>query len=152
MISTKQKHTSKYKQTKINTCYRKLPVKVSQKDFNKYIKPYLSKGTRGRKPKISYYKIFNYILYVLHTGSQWKELKTYRNEIHWSNVYRHHNRWSKDGSYQNLFEVSIKHLRDENKLDLSILHGDGSNVVAKKGDKESDIQGTNIKREKKRLL
>jgi len=48
--------------------FNKLPVKVSQKDFNQYIRPYLSKGKRGPDPNISYYKIFNYILYVLHTG------------------------------------------------------------------------------------
>lgn len=118
---------------KINTCYNKLPTKVSQKDFNKYISSYLSKGKRGPKTKISFYKIFNYILYVLHTGIQWDELLTYRNEIHWSNVYRHHNRWSKDGSYRSLFESSVGVLARNHKLDLSILHGDGSNVVAKKG-------------------
>ena len=123
----------KQKSKKINTCYNQLPAKVSQKDFNKYIAPYLSQGKRGPKTKISYYKIFNYILYVLHTGIQWDELKTYRNEIHWSNIYRHHNRWSKDGSYENLFLRSIKTLRNNGQLDLSILHGDGSNTVAKKG-------------------
>jgi len=123
----------KQKSKKINTCYNQLPTKVSQKDFNKYIAPYLSQGKRGPKTKISYYKIFNYILYVLHTGIQWDELKTYRNEIHWSNIYRHHNRWSKDGSYENLFLRSTKTLRDNGQLDLSILHGDGSNTVAKKG-------------------
>jgi len=135
MLSTKQKHKPKHKQKRINTCYNKLPVKVNQKDFNRYIKPQLSKGLRGPDTKISSYKIFNYILYVLHTGIQWRELKTYRNEISWSNVYRHHNRWSKDGSYENLFEASVNWLNRENKLDLSILHGDGSNVVAKKGEK-----------------
>ncbi len=119
-----------------NTCYNKLPTKVSQKEFNKYIKPYLSKGKRGPKPKISYYKMFNYILYVLHTGIQWKELKTLRDEISWQTIYHHHSRWSKDGSYQNLFEVSVGILSDNRKLDLSILHGDGSNVVAKKGAKK----------------
>ena len=48
-------------------------------------------------------------------------------------MYRWHNRWSKDGSYQNLFETSITVLLAKNKLDLSVLHGDGSNTVAKKG-------------------
>lgn len=124
----------------------KLPVKVSRADFNKYIKPFLSRGRRGPNPKISKYKIFNYILYVLHTGVQWKQLPVYRNEIHWSNVYRWHNRWSKDGSYQNLFESSVMFLRDNYKLDLSILHGDGSNTVAKKGAKESGTRDTNTKR------
>jgi len=120
-------------QLKINTCYNKLPIKVSQNDFNQYILPYISKGRRGPDPKISYYKIFNYIIYVLHTGIQWKELKIYRNELHWSNIYRHHNKWSKDGTYENLFINSITTLKDNGKLDLSILHGDGSNTVAKKG-------------------
>ncbi len=121
--------------TKTNTkLKKKLPIKVSEKNFNKFIKPYLRKPVKGPKPKISYYKTFNYILYVLHTGIQWKQLKTYKNEIHWSNVYKWHNRWSKDGSYQRLFESSVKLLNEEGELDLSILHGDGSNTVAKKGD------------------
>lgn len=116
-----------------NTCYNKLPTKVSQKEFNKFIKSRLSRGRRGPKTKISFYKIFNYILYVLHTGVQRDELRPLRNEISWQAVYSHHNRWSKDGSYESLFTSSVKWLDKENKLDLSILHGDGSNVVAKKG-------------------
>jgi len=114
---------------------KKLPVKVSEKDFNRFIKPYLRTPVKGPKRKISTYKIFNYILYVLHTGVQWRQLKTYKNEIHWSNVYKWHNRWSKDGSYRRLFESSVELLNERGKLDLSILHGDGSNVVAKKGKK-----------------
>lgn len=113
-----------------------LPVKVSRPDFKKYILPNLSRGRRGPKPKLSRYKIFNYILYVLHTGIQWDQLQTYKNEIHWSNVYKWHNRWSKDGSYDRLMVASIQHLDKAGKLDLSILHGDGSNTVAKKGAKE----------------
>lgn len=113
--------------------FNRLPIKVKRKDFNKYIAPYLSKGKRGPNTKISKYKIFNYILYVLHTGMQWNQLKSYKNEIHWSNVYRWHNKWSKDGSYEELFKSSVSELDDSGKLDLSVLHGDGSNTVAKKG-------------------
>src|SRR3989338_1952696 len=126
--------------------FNRLPTKVGQKDFNKYILPHLTKGTRGPDTKISKYKIFNYILYVLHTGIQWDQLKTYKNEIHWSNIYRWHNRWSKDGSYQVLFESSVSELYDSGKLDLSILHIDGSNTVAKKGARRWDIRGINIKK------
>ena len=115
---------------------KKLPIKVSQKAFNRYIKPYLRVPVKGPKAKISTYKIFNYILYVLHTGIQWNQLKTYKNELHWSNVYKWHNRWSKDGSYQRLFEASVEELNELGKLDLSILHGDGTNTVAKKGAKD----------------
>src|SRR5438128_2562417 len=48
-----------------------------------------------------------HILYVLHTGIQWDQLKTKRNELHYTNVYKWHNRWSKNGSYQTLFNASI---------------------------------------------
>lgn len=125
---------------------RKLPIKVTRKQFNKYINHFLSRGRRGPKPKISRCKTFNYILYVLHTGIQWNQLKTKRNEIHWSKVYKWHNRWSKDGSYQNLFESGIQQLMLANKLDLSILHGDGSNTVAKKGAMVSGTQDTNTRK------
>jgi transposase len=130
-----------------NSGFNKLPVKISQKDFNKYVAPYLSRPVKGPKRKISLYKIFNYILYVLHTGCQWERLPVRDNEIHWSNVYKWHNRWGKDGSYKNLFETSVMFLKDAGKLDLSIIHGDGSNTVAKKGAKESDIRGTNIRKD-----
>jgi len=113
--------------------FNKLPIKVSQKDFNRYIKPYLRKPVKGPDTKISYYKIFNYILYVLHTGCQWENLPIRKKEISWSGVYHHHNRWYKDGTYENLFLHSVMVLKEQGKLDLSILHGDGSNTVAKKG-------------------
>ena len=126
-----------------------LPKQVSLKNFNRYIKPYLSIRHKGPKPKLSSYKIFNYTLYVLHTGMQWDQLRTRRNEIHWSNVYKWHNRWSKDGSYENLFEASVLHLLDTEQLDTSCLHGDGSNTIVKKGEPAPVIQGTNIKKVKK---
>jgi hypothetical protein len=130
-------------------CYNKLPRKVTQNEFNTFIKPCLSKNKRGKKPKISYYKIFNYILKVLRTGMQWDELEPNRKEISWQNVYHYHNRWSKDGSYRKLFEHSIITLDALGKLDLNILHGDGSNVVAKKGVNKSALTVTNIRKARK---
>lgn len=113
--------------------FHQIPTEVSRKDFNRYINPHLKRPTTGPKPKLSLYKIFNYILYVLHTGIQWDQLKTQRNELHYTNVYKWHNRWSKDGSYHTLFEASIIQLHHTNQLDTSVLHGDGSNTVVKKG-------------------
>jgi transposase len=139
----------KQKLKKRNTCYNNFPTQIGRKQFNQHILPCLSKGSRGPKPKLSLYKVFNYILYVLHTGIQWHKLKTYRNEIHYSNVYKWHNRWSKDGSYQNLFEASVEWLHDNDKLDLSILHSDGSNTTAKKGGNLSVTPVINIKKVKK---
>ena len=132
--------------------YNEIPKQVSRKDFNQYIKPHLKKRMKGPKPKLSFYKIFNYILYVLHTGIQWNQLKTRRNELHWSNVYKWHNRWSKDGSYQKLFEASVLHLKDTKQLDTSLLHGDGTNTVVKKGDLESVTQDINTRKETKNSL
>jgi len=82
---------------------------------------------------------------------QWNELRPYRKEISWQAVYYHHNKWSKDGSYRRLFENSIITLNALGKLDLSTLHGDGSNVVAKKGELKSATPDTSIKKEKKCL-
>lgn len=130
---------------------KKLPIKLSQRDFNRCVKPFLRKPHRGPLPKLSYYKIFNYILFVLHTGIQWKQLPVSRKEISWQTVYHYHNRWSKDGSYRRLFESSVALLQHQGLLDLSILHGDGSNVVAKKGVKKSGTPDTNTRREKKCL-
>lgn len=129
--------------------YNTLPKQVSLKNFNRHIKSHLKKRFKGPKPKLSYYKIFNYILYVLHTGIQWKELRTKRTELHWTNVYKWHHRWSSDGSYQSLFAASVIELRNRGLLDIQILHGDGSNTVVKKGARASDILDTNIKRAKK---
>jgi len=128
-----------------------LVKQVDQKEFNQYILPQLRKPVKGPKPKLSLYKIFNYVLYVLSTGCQWEQLPIYRNEIHWSNVYKWHNRWSKNGSYQNLFESTVDLLNQKGKLDTSILHGDGSNTVAKKGEKKSVTAATSTRRAKKLL-
>ena len=129
--------------------YNKLPIRVSQNEFNRYIRPHLRKPIKGPKPTLSHYQIFNYILYVLHTGIQWEELKVKRNQLHWSNIYKWHNRWSKDGSYKNLFLSSIMELDDQGKLDFSILHGDGSNTVAKKGARRSGIRVISIRKARK---
>src|SRR5215510_1378416 len=115
--------------------YNRLPTKVSRKAFNRYIEPHLYRPKKGPKPKLSLFKIFNYILYVLHTGMQWEQLQTNRQELHDTNVYKWHNRWSNEGSYQALVEASVMHLHHTDQLDTSVLHGDGSNTVVKKGAK-----------------
>lgn len=129
------------------TGYNTLPVSVTRREFNTFIKPHLTRGTRGRKPTLSHFRIFNHILYVLHTGIQWENLPV--REVHWSNVYKHHNRWSKDGSYERIFNGSLDFLAEAKRLDLSALHGDGSNVVAKKGAPASATRGTSTSGAKK---
>lgn len=113
--------------------YNRLPKKVSRKEFNRFILPHLSKPIMGPKPKVSLYKIFNYVMYALSTGCQWEMLPINRNEIHWSNVYKWHKRWSMDGSYLNLLEGTVHNLKLGYKLKLQKIHGDATNTVAKKG-------------------
>jgi len=51
-----------------------IPVSLTEKQFNEHVNPYLSKAKRGFVCKIALYKVFNYILYRLHTGCQWARI------------------------------------------------------------------------------
>ena len=53
--------------------------------------------------------------------------------IHYTTVSKVFARWSDDGSLEYAFIASVRHLSAHHQLDLSILHGDGTNTVAKKG-------------------
>jgi transposase len=48
-------------------------------------------------------------------------------------VYTVFARWSEDGALEHAFLARVRHLSDHHQLDLSILHGDGTNTVAKTG-------------------
>jgi transposase len=69
---------------------------------------------------------------------QWKCLPVPRTadgkaEIHYTTIYRVFARWSDDGSLDQAFIASVRHLAAHGHLDLNVLHGDGTNTVAKKG-------------------
>ncbi len=51
-----------------------IPVQLSAQEFEEFILSHLSLPKRGPQCKIGYHKPFNYILKVLYTGMQWKEL------------------------------------------------------------------------------
>jgi len=53
--------------------------------------------------------------------------------IHDTTVYRAFATWAADGSLWQAFIASVRHLAAEQYLDTSVLHGDGTNTVAKKG-------------------
>ena len=126
--------------------YNRLPTTVARKDFNRYIEPHLHRPKKGPKPTLSLYKIFHDLLYVFHTGMQWAQRKTNRQELHYTNVDKWHNRWSKAGSYQALFAASVMHLHHPDQLDTSVLHGDGSNTVVKKGAKALATRAINTRK------
>ena len=53
--------------------------------------------------------------------------------IHYTTVYKVFAKWADDGSLWQAFVASVRHLATEKQLDISVLHGDGTNTVAKKG-------------------
>lgn len=107
--------------------------------FERHIAPYLSKAKRGYVCRIGLYKVFNYIIHVLRTGCQWRELKididpkTGEPEITWYGVYHHYRKWSQDGSFTRLWESSVITLNEAGELDVTILNLDGTHTIAKNG-------------------
>ena len=51
-----------------------IPTSLTEEQFDEHIRPYLNTAKRGYECKIPLYKVFNYILYRLHTGCQWDRL------------------------------------------------------------------------------
>jgi hypothetical protein len=70
-------------------------------------------------------------------------------EFHYTNVYRAFAKWADDGSLQQAFIASVGHLAAEKKLDLCVLHGDGTNTVAQKGAMEWAPRTTSTRRERR---
>jgi len=131
-----------------------IPVQLSAPEFDAFILPHLSMPKRGPKCKLGYYRVFNLILWVLYTGMQWKGLPVPQEPdgqpaIHYTTVYKVFAKWADDGSLWQAFVASVRHLAVEKHLDLSVLHGDGTNTVAKKGGMALGIRGTNTRRARK---
>ena len=115
-----------------------IPVQLTDSEFTAFILPHLSMPKRGPKCKLGYHRVFNLILWLLYTGMQWKCLPVPTDAngtsaIHYTTVYKVFARWADDGSLWQAFVASVAHLSAEKHLDLRVLHGDGTNTVAKKG-------------------
>jgi transposase len=115
-----------------------IPVQLSASEFQQFIFPHLTMPKRGPKCKLGYHRVFNLILWLLYTGMQWKCLPVPTDThgkpaIHNTTVYKVFAKWSDDGSLEEAFIASVAYLADHNQLDLNVLHGDGTNTVAKKG-------------------
>ena len=131
-----------------------IPVQLPEPEFDAFILPHLSRPKRGPKLKLGYHRVLNLILWVLYRGIQWKCLPIPKDlegkpAIHYTNVYRAFAKWAHDGSLEQAFIASVAHLSDEKKLDVRILHGNGTNTVAKKGAMASATRATSIKRERR---
>ena len=123
-----------------------IPTSLTEKQFDEHIRPYISTAKRGFKSKIPLFKIFNYVLYRLHTGCQWYQLPIVaepdnpdKKEISYDAVYYHFRKWSRDGSLRRVWEHSIMTISPA--LNLSEINLDGSHVIAKKGGEAVAYQG-----------
>ena len=123
-----------------------IPTSVTEKQFNEHIRPHLTTAKRGYECKIPLYKVFNYILYRLHTGCQWHRLSIdpdaddlRKKEISYHAIYYHFRKWSRDGSLEKVWQSSIMTI--ETDLNLSELNLDGSHTIAKKGGESVAYQG-----------
>ena len=133
-----------------------IPVQLSEPEFTAFILPHLSMPKRGPKCKLGYYRVFNLILWVLYTGMQWKCVPIPQDTngklaIHYTTIYKVFAKWADDGSLWQAFVASVRHLAVEKQLDLSVLHGDGTNTVAEKGAMALASRGTNTRRAKRSL-
>jgi transposase len=123
-----------------------IPTKITKAAFDCHIRPHLSTARRGFECKIPLFKVFNYILYWLHTGCQWEQLPIApdakapdKKEISYHAVYYHFRKWSQDGSLHRVWQHSILAIQED--LDLSVLNLDGTHVIAKKGGEAVSYQG-----------
>ena len=71
---------------------------------------------------------------------QWKELPIEKDrqgrpdpEIHYTRIYRAFRRWQADGCFDAIFEGSVFRLRQDDRLDTTVIHGDRTTTAAKKG-------------------
>ena len=115
-----------------------IPISLTEKQFDEHVRPHITVAKRGYECKIPLYKVFNYILYQLHTGCQWYQLPIDPNpedfrkkEISWHAIYYHFRKWSQDDSLKRVWQGSIMMISAQ--LNLSELNLDGSHALAKKG-------------------
>jgi len=116
---------------------------LSKSMINKFITPFLSKAKRGFVSKIPLWEIVNAILYKFKTGLQWNLLpiKSLINRRSYSyiSVFHHFRKWSRDGSWQHVFEQLL--FGYKRVLDLSLAFLDGTHTIAKKGGDDADTCG-----------
>ena len=113
----------------------RIPVKLTEAQFDEFVLKHIPSRRSGPRYKIADYKIFNYILYFLHTVCQWKMLPIALDingnpEIHYTRLFRIFQKWNAHGSFLHMFENSVLALFENGQLDTSVIHGDGTTTLA----------------------
>ena len=118
--------------------WQSIPTQLELAEFEQFVLPHLSIGRRGPAPKLSLYKILNYVLKILYLGCQWKELPIDKDgegqpETHYTRIYRIWRRWVDNSCMDAIFSGSVSRLHEDGRLDTAVIHGDGTTTAAKKG-------------------
>jgi transposase len=91
---------------------------------------------------VQHYQVVQAILYRLKTGCQWRELpmkQFFRVGYKWQAVYYHFQKWSKNGSWEIMWQEVLK--KHKSILDLSSIQLDGTHTPTKRGGQAVDYQG-----------
>jgi hypothetical protein len=115
-----------------------IPVQLSATEFTACLLPHLTMPTRGPKCTLGSHRLLTLSVGVLYTGLQWQCWPVPQDAhgkpaLHSTTVYRAFATWSADGSLWQAFSARVRHLAAAKHLDTSVLHGDGTNTVAKQG-------------------
>lgn len=92
--------------------------------------------------KVKDYQVVEAILYRLKTGCQWRLLplkQFFRVKYRWQSVYHHFQKWSKDGSWQQVWQFALQ--KHKHLLDMSSIQLDGTHPPSKRGGEAVAYQG-----------
>lgn len=115
-----------------------VPTSLTLAHFEQFVLLHLLTGRTGSAPKLPLHEIFNYVLRLLYMGCQWQELPIEKDaqglpEIHYTRIDRMFRYWQAMGCIAAIFAGSVLTLHQRDYLDTSVVHGDGTTTVAKKG-------------------
>src|SRR5271165_2583984 len=104
--------------------WQAIPTQLEIAEFEQFVLPHLSPGSRGPAPKLGLHKTFNYILKMLYLGCQWKELPIDKDgegqpETHYTRIYRIWRRWVDNGCMDAIF-AALVHIQDGGRGDPSL--------------------------------
>lgn len=118
---------------------QEIPTQLTFEQFKEFILPHLPPDpTCGRKRKLDWYTLINYILLFLHMGCQWKRLPINKDaygkpELHYTRIHAALVRLTSSGAIAAILTGSVAALARARLLDVRVIHGDGTSTVAKKG-------------------
>ena len=133
--------------------YQQLEKVLTEEEFNEYMLPFLPTKVAGRNSNISNYQSYVYMTKVLRTGMQWSELQDCiaknadgKAEIHYTGIFKRFSQWAAFNVFENARKAILAAAYRAGQIDLSVINGDGTNSVAKKGAQPAVTQDTNTKK------